>query len=916
VNTLRAEHRLSAILSADAVGYSRLVSRDEVVASRRVSESRESIAALVSEHAGRVVDAVGDNVLAEFGSVVDAVGCAVAIQNELGRRNAEAPAEERLPFRIGVEIGDVLVEGNRIAGESVNVAARLEGLAPVGGLAISGAVRAQLGGRIDLAFQDLGERRLHNIPRPVQVFRVELGGGDVAVGATDGNLPVPRTSFVGRERARADLLRLLTGERLVTLTGLGGAGKTRLALQVAQDAAASFDGGTWWVELQALSDASQVAGAIASVVASNAAAPVLGGGGDAEEQIARAIGQRRTLLILDNCEHLVDECAALADLLLSRCTMLTILATSREPLEVVGERVSQVAPLEVPGEEISLADAEECEAVALFLDRARSARADFALSAANLAAVQQICAHLDGIPLAIELAAVRVRHLSPEDIARRLRDRFQLLVAPRRRSERRHQTLQAALDWSHDLLDEPSRALFRRLSVFPGRFGLDAVEGICADRLVPAAGVLDLLGGLVDRSFVTMGEASGEMRYRLLETVREYAARKLDEAGERSDLRARHGDWFARRSVQVGEEIFAERQILSLWGGDAVAPAAELLDDFLAALDWALQEAIVPPAMLPIATVALLRVTGRAAEAIALADRANLSAFDDRERALLKMGLASAFTHRGDFAAAYGALEVVVEFAGIARQEGLLVVALGALLVASHVAEKEPEPLAARLVEAATALDEAEFTAYAEGMVGAFDLIAGRFAEASRHLSKSVRLAPLRTGPVHGYAIVAALLAGDEDVAEQAAHQAMAIEPPEGSLARADHGWNPLRSLALWHAWTGDLEEARRVESRALAYQLARPMPLADADHLVTLAAIAFFEGDPRRSALLLGVGRRAMDEFRSWRGHDAGPLYLHLRRRCHEALGRDEAERLRAEGFASEPDAVLAEAHAGLTTS
>jgi predicted ATPase/class 3 adenylate cyclase len=911
----RAKHRLSAILSADAVGYSRLVSRDEMVATRRIGESRECIAALVSGHDGRVVDAVGDNLLAEFGSVADAVGCAVAIQADLGARNAAAPRDERLPFRIGVEIGDVLVDGNRIAGESVNVAARLESLAPVGGLAISGAVRDQLAGRIDLELQDLGERRLHNIPRPVQVFRVDLGGGAAADGAIEGNLPTPRTSFVGRARARAELLGLLASERLVTLTGLGGAGKTRLALEVAHDTAASFDGGAWWVELQALSDADQVAAAVAKAVAGSGAPLGLGGGAGAEEQIARAIGQRRTLVVLDNCEHLAEVCAALADALLSRCTMLTILATSREPLEVSGERVWQLATLEVPREEIALADAPECVAIALFLDRARSARADFALSEADLRSVQKICIRLDGIPLAIELAAVRVRHLSPEEIARRLDDRFKLLVAGRRRSERRHQTLQAALDWSYDLLDEPSRALFRRLSVFPSRFSLAAVEGVCGEVPVQADDVLELLGSLVDRSFVTLDESVGELRYRLLETVREYASQKLDEAGERSITRARHVEWFAIASSSVAEQLVAESRMLSLWGGDAIASESEWLDDFNAATEWALREGPAPPPMLPIATVALLRVAGRTAEAIALSDRVDLDAFDARERAFLTMGLASAYTHQGDFRRAYDVLDTVVGFARAAELSGLAVSALGNQLVASLVSGKETAPLARQLMDAAEALDRPDFSSFAEGMVGSLDLIEGRFGEASRHLSRSTRLDPTRTTLAHGYAIVAALLAGDEDAAEAAARHSMGIAPPVAAIACANFGWNPLRSLALWHAWTGDLDEARRVESRALAYQHAKPMPLADADHLVTLAAIAYFEDDPEHTALLLGVGRRAMADFRSWRGHDAGPLYLHFRQRCAEALGREHAERLRGQGLARDPYEVLAEARAELAS-
>ncbi len=912
MSTPHASHRLSAILSADAVGYSRLVSRDERVANRRMSESRERIAVFVAEHDGRVVDAVGDNLLAEFGSAGTAVECAVAIQADLGARNAEAAGEQRLPFRIGVEIGDVLVDGDRIAGESVNVAARLESLAPVGGLAISGAVRDQLAGRLELEWQDLGERRLHNIPRPVQVYRTDLGGGAAADGAIEGNLPAPRTSFIGRTRARAELLGLLASERLVTLTGLGGAGKTRLALQSAHDAAASFDGGAWWVELQALSDSDQVAAAVARTLSSSAPMGLTQAGG-AEDQIAQAIGRRPTLLVLDNCEHLADACAELADSLLSRCPELTVFATSREPLEVVGERVWQVATLEVPREEVPLADASEYEAIALFVDRARSVRSDFELTQENLPSVQQICTHLDGIPLAIELAAVRVRHLSPEEISERLDDRFKLLVARRRRSERRHQTLQATLDWSFDLLDEPSRALFRRLAVFPGRFGFDAVEAICSADPVPAEEVLELLGSLVDRSFVVVAESEGVTRYRLLETMREYADQKLDEAEERRTLRGRHFDWFARKAVGQSDELFSPTKVLSLWGGDFIASHGEALDDFNSATDWGLREGSPLPAALPIATVALLRGAGRTNEVFALIDRIDADALAESERAYLMMVLSSAYTHDGDFARAFEVLDECIASAEPAGLSELVVSALGNQLVAAIVAGKETRELAARLTEAAEPMEDAEISAFAAGMVGALDLIEGRFSEASRHLSRSVELSPDRFTIAHGYAIVAALFDGDGDTAEAMVHRASTLALPVDPLALSNHAWNPLRSIALWHAWTGDLDEARRVESMALSRQKAKPMPLADADHLVTVAAIAFFEGDVERCARLLGVGRRAMAEFRSWRGHDAGPLYLHFRQRCIDALGDARAARLREEGLAADPDAVLAEIRAEL---
>jgi hypothetical protein len=218
-------------------------------------------------------------------------------------------------------------------------------------------------------------------------------------------------------------------------------------------------------------------------------------------------------------------------------------------------------------------------------------------------------------------------------------------------------------------------------------------------------------------------------------------------------------------------------------------------------------------------------------------------------------------------------------------------------------------------MDAAQALDRPHFTSFAETMVGSLDLIEGRFREASLHFSNATRVDPYRTSLASGYAIVAALLAGDEPAAEEAARYAMTIALPESPLTLASYGWNALRSLALWHAWTGDLDEARRVESRALAYQHAKPMPLADADHLVTVAAIALFDGDAKRAALLLGVARRAMGDYRSWRGHDAGPLYLYLRQRCNEALGKEQTERLRGEGLSRDPDGMVAEVRAELAS-
>jgi predicted ATPase len=353
-------------------------------------------------------------------------------------------------------------------------------------------------------------------------------------------LPSATSSFIGRERELAELWALLRGTRLLTLAGTGGAGKTRLALELARGAAGSYPDGVALVELADLVDATLVAEAVEAALDVRALS-----GQNPIDAVAEFLGSRSFLLVVDNCEHLLAPTAALVDTLLRSAPLLTIVATSREPLRVPGEVVFRVPSLGVPDPDRAqdVTELMRYGAVRLFVDRAAAAAPEFALDEENGADVARICLRLDGLPLALELAAGRLAALGPAAIADRLDDRFRVLRTDSHVSPTRQHTLTATLDWSHELLEPDERTLFRRLGVFAGGFDLDAVESVCAGGELDAATIADVLARLVEKSLVATDAASRERRYRLLETVRLYARDRLAEAGETSDLAARHARW-------------------------------------------------------------------------------------------------------------------------------------------------------------------------------------------------------------------------------------------------------------------------------------------------------------------------------------------------------------------------------------
>jgi predicted ATPase/class 3 adenylate cyclase len=522
---------------------------------------RETIGA----HGGHVFRNQGDGLCAAFAMAQQALEAALAAQLALHREQwLEGDA---LRVRMALHTGSAEVQDGDYVGACLNRMGRLQNIGYGGQTLLSRTtyelVREALPAGTGL--RDLGEHRLRDLDTPEQIFQLlhpELPTEFPPLKSLDPphhNLPIQLTSFVGRERELAAVQQLLLGERLVTLTGAGGVGKTRLALRLAADRLDSIADGVWLVDLAPLADANLVPQAVAAAlgVREQPERPLV-------QTLADALRDRHLLLLLDNCEHLVAACAALADSLLRACPWLRVLATSREPLGITGEAIWRVPPLASPEPDRlpSLESLVQYEAVRLLLDRAELAAPSFAITEQNAAAVAQVCQQLDGLPLALELAAARVKVLSMEQLAARLSDRFRLLTGGSRSALPRQQTLRALVDWSYDLLTEPEQVLFRRLAVFAGGCTLEAAEAVCAGDGVQPGEVLEHLARLVDKSLVIAEPSPGsQVRYRLPETIRQYSAEKLGEAGEGATLRGRHRDWCLALAERTGPGVLDPQRL-------------------------------------------------------------------------------------------------------------------------------------------------------------------------------------------------------------------------------------------------------------------------------------------------------------------------------------------------------------------
>jgi predicted ATPase/class 3 adenylate cyclase/DNA-binding CsgD family transcriptional regulator len=535
------------LLLADVEGSTRLweTQPDEMAAA--VARFDRTLEEIVATHGGvrPVEQGEGDSLVIAFDRGSDAVACALDLQL--------APLAP-IRLRIGLHTGEVQLrdEGNYI-GPTINRTARLRDLAHGGQTVLSGATEELVADHLPAGawLLPLGSHQLRDLRRPERVIQLchpdlhnEFPPLRLPERVASQGLPLQLTSFVGRRAQISDLTRILSENRLVTLTGSGGAGKTRLAVEVAGRIGAEFPDGTKYVDLAPITEPELV---------SVTTARLLGlpdqPGRSATEAVLRFIADRRMLLVLDNCEHLLDATAALVVEVLGSCPGVTVFATSREPIGMTGEAIWRVSSL-------SIAD----EAVELFTDRARLVSPEFVVTDDNAATVAEICQRLDGMPLAIELAAARVRALSLTDILTGLQDRFRILTGGVRTAVRRQQTLRASVDWSHALLTDLERVLFRRLAVFLGGFDLDAAQAVVTDEHLQRHQVFDEVTLLVDKSLVVAENATGPTRYRLLETVRQYALEKLGESGEADAVRARHRDHYTDLAALLDQPSSAGRR--------------------------------------------------------------------------------------------------------------------------------------------------------------------------------------------------------------------------------------------------------------------------------------------------------------------------------------------------------------------
>ncbi|MBC7878021.1 MAG: adenylate/guanylate cyclase domain-containing protein [Anaerolineales bacterium] len=536
--------------------------------------------AIESNH-GHIIKTTGDGVHAVFTTAIDAINAAIAAQSKFKTSEFSKNSEVLLHVRMGFHTGEAELRENDYYGQSLNRAARIMGVGHGGQILLSGitteVVREHLPANTSL--QDLGDHRLKDLIRPERIF--QLNAPDLpnnfpalkSLNTLPNNLPNQLTSFIGREREMSEAERLISSSHLLTLVGPGGTGKTRLSLQLAAEQFSKFKDGIWFIELAPLANSDYIIPAIASVFDLREVRNI-----SFTNILLDYLRAKQILLIFDNCEHLIEASAQIASQILQTCSQVKIVASSREALGIEGETVFRVP---------SLIDT---EATRLFVERATKAESRFKLTENNASSIAQICSRLDGIPLAIELAAARVKLFTPEQIAERLDDRFKLLTGGSRTALPRQQTLHALIDWSYQTLNETEQKTLRSLAVFSGGWTFEAAESV-----IGANEAMDGLVGLVNKSLVNVEEHEGQSRYRFLETIRQYALEKLIESGEAVDARNHHLDFI----LQLAEE--SEGQ---MFGAESVEWLDQMEiehDNLRAALEWAVSNHIEKAIRLAIA---------------------------------------------------------------------------------------------------------------------------------------------------------------------------------------------------------------------------------------------------------------------------------------------------------------------------
>jgi len=642
------------VLLTDIEGSSKLWAQHEPLMSRAIARHDEIALAAFAAYRGHLINrqAGGDSLFCVFADPLDALECAYALQSQWLAEEWQLP--EPLKVRIGIHSGFATLRAGDYYGTTINRCARLRDIGHGGQILVSGAIWEQvqflkLPHEIDLL--DKGVHFLKDLQEPERVYQLmhpilPLDFPSLrSLNPERNNLPRLFSSFIGREREMADIRARLARVRLLTVTGMGGTGKTRIALQTAAEVAEEYPDGVFRVELAEITDPAQAAFAVADVLAvtQNATEPI-------QKTLIAALKPRTLLLLLDNCEHLTVPCADLANTLLRACPNLKILATSREPLDIDGESVYLLPTLSFPqpSDKNLREKLETSPAAQLFLERASSIKPDFVLTDKNLTAIAQICKQLDGIPLALELAVPRLRSLSVDELAKKLAERFKIVTGGSRSALPHQQTLRALVDWSYEPLPDTEKTLFASLSVFVGGWTLDAAETVCVGGVVEQWEILDLLTHLIEKSLVIAEEQKdGTTRYRMLETLREYSHEKFVQFGAEA-ICEQHLQWIL---------AFAEEQATRLRTPErplALLCLEQEHDNCRAALEWCLESTkhVEEKVRLGVALVYYWTVRGYLIEGVAWSERilGAIEGADPLAVAKLLNGVGMLYWRRGEFA--------------------------------------------------------------------------------------------------------------------------------------------------------------------------------------------------------------------------------------------------------------------------
>lgn len=542
---------------------------------------------VMETHGGHIFKTIGDSFCVVFARVSDAVAACVQAQRALTAEDFSAV--DGLRVRSALHTGEAVERDGDYFGPAVNRVARLMSIGHGGQVLVSSITRdiAQSNLPSGTAFVDLGSQRLKDLTEPEHVWQLNIADLPTefpalrSLGALPNNLPIARTTFVGREQDVAEIKELIGRRRLLTLVGPGGIGKTRLALQVGRELLDGYADGVWFADFAPITDPELVSSVIAKVLGMSQQE-----GRRIDESIPPWLKRKKLLLILDNCEHVLATVAAIASSILDTAPAVSILSTSRQALDIAGEAVHRVPSLSIPENAAAapIDDALHYGAVALFVDRAKAADTRFALTNDNTPLVAEICRRLDGIPLAIELAAARVKVLSIPNLAQRLNERFKILTGGGRDVLPRQKTLSALIDWSYDLLTPQEQSLFTRLGIFASGFGLDAATTVCGGEGIDEIDVLDLLASLTDKSLVVADTSGEHERYRLLESIAAYALEKLIASGTRENFARRHATYFC------DEAQAADQRFETAWTSASLASVELELNNYRAALEWALTQ--------------------------------------------------------------------------------------------------------------------------------------------------------------------------------------------------------------------------------------------------------------------------------------------------------------------------------------